>query len=85
MAEKKEKLEKVKLKLRKKHPKKAFRLGKHVVTHIFQEFELSEAEMVELQSKGCKAWLISDKEEAEIKKAKADARKKAEADAKKSK
>jgi hypothetical protein len=73
MAEKKEKLVKMKLKLRKRHPKKKFRLGEHVIEPQLKEFELSEANVLELQSKGCKAWIIS---EDEIKEAKKDKEKK---------
>ena len=62
-----EKLTKIELKLRKRHPKKAFRIGRHVVTPIFSAFEMNEAELKELKTKGCKAWLIS-KEEASKKK-----------------
>ena len=70
MAAKKEKLTKVELKIRKKHPRKAFRLGSHVVGIQFDEYELNEAEMKELESKGCKAWLISKEEFEAAKKAK---------------
>lgn len=49
------------LKLKKVHPKKAFRLGKHVVTHIAQEFDLSKDEVKELESKGCKHWICEAK------------------------
>lgn len=49
---------KVELKLKKIHPKKAFRLGRHVVTNLFQEFDLNDAEIKELGSKGCQHWLM---------------------------
>ncbi len=60
--EKKEKLVKVSLKLRKRHPAKQFRLGSHVVGLTFKEFELNEKEVKELKTEGCRAWLISKKD-----------------------
>ena len=53
---KKEKLVKMELKLKKRHPNNKMRLGKHFVTNVFSEFELSEDEVKELGSVGCKAW-----------------------------
>lgn len=55
-AEKKEGT-KVELKLALKHPNKRFKLGRHVVTNVFQEFYLDKKELKELESKGCKKWL----------------------------
>lgn len=66
----KEKLVKIDLKLRKRHPRKSFRLGRHVVGFNFDSFELNEAEMKELGSKGCKAWIISKDELEALKKTK---------------
>ncbi len=76
MSEKKEKLTKIKLKLKKNHPKKSFRLGRHLVGPVLEEFSLNEKEMKELQNKGCKAWLISEEEMKEEKKKKAAAKEK---------
>lgn len=73
MAEdKKEKLEKVKLMLRvgRKHPKGAMRLGRHLITRNLAEFELNKAEVKELNSTGGKHWFMDDKEYDEYKKEK---------------
>jgi len=71
MSDKKIKSEKMELKLRKIHPRKSFRLGRHVILPAFKEFEMNEEEMKELKNAGCKAWIISKKEFEENKKAKA--------------
>lgn len=61
MAEdKKAKSVKVKLKLRRPHPRKVMYLGKHKVGIKFEEFELNEAEQKELKSKGGVSWFITD-------------------------
>ena len=46
-----------KLKLKKKHPNKQFRLQGHLIGYVAQDFELSDAEEKELQSAGCQAWI----------------------------
>jgi len=51
-----EKLVKKVLKLAHRHPKNAMRLGSHIVEHFPKEFELNEAELKELDSKGGKHW-----------------------------
>jgi len=70
----KEKLTKVELKLRKRHPKKSFRIGGHVVGIKFDTYEMTDAELKELKSKGCVAWLISKEEFDTSKKKKAPAK-----------
>jgi len=70
MENKKEKLLKIELKLKKRHPKKSFRLGKHVVTPELKSFELNESEAKELESKGCQHWIISKQQIEEAKKQK---------------
>ena len=47
---------KVTLKLRRPHPKSAMHLQKHVITQEFKEFELSPAEVKELNSPGGVHW-----------------------------
>ena len=37
-------------------------LGKHVITHAFQDFDLSEDNLKELNSVGGKHWFISEDE-----------------------
>ena len=56
----------MKLKLKKVHPKKQFRLGRHVITHIAKEFELNEAEEKELKNKGCQAWVMKVKKNEKL-------------------
>lgn len=53
---------KMELKLRKRHPRKSFRLGRHVVEVGFKSFDLNDAEMKELEGAGCKHWVVSKKE-----------------------
>lgn len=66
-----EKITLLKLKLSRPHPKKSFRLGKHIITHIESVFELNEKELIELESKGCKAWIkVIAKKTVKVKKAK---------------
>lgn len=62
MAEKKEKLVTVELKLRKTHPRKSFRLGTHKIGFKFEKYELNEAEAKELKTEGPKHWVISKEE-----------------------
>lgn len=50
---------KMELKLSRPHPAKSIRLGSHKITQIFQEFELNENELKELQGKGPKHWIIA--------------------------
>lgn len=72
------------LKLKKAHPRKHFRIGRHVVGLKAQAFELNKHELEELESKGCKAWIAEiegeevKKEEKPKKKAKAKAKKEEE-------
>jgi len=73
MTEKNEKIVVIELKLRKRHPKKSFRIGTHVVGINFAPFKMNEAEIKELKSVGCKTWLIS-KEEFNVSKKKAPAK-----------
>ena len=63
MTEKKEKTFKRELKVQPKHPRKHMQLGRHVVTNVFQIFELNEKEVKELSSKGCRKWFIEKKKE----------------------
>ena len=77
MKEKKESAIRMELKLRKRHPHKSFRLGRHVVGVQFAEFDLNEAEAKELDNAGCKIWLIS-KKELEAAKKKKERKKEAE-------
>lgn len=51
---------KIKLRLKKRHPRKSFRLGRHVVETGFKEFDLNESEEKELKSKGCQAWIMKE-------------------------
>ena len=51
------------LKLAKRHPRKAMRLGAHVVGTTFKEFDLNKEEMKELESAGGKAWFKEQKKE----------------------
>lgn len=46
-----------KLKLATRHPNNAFRLGKHVVTHLEGEFLLTPSEEKELQTPGPKKFI----------------------------
>jgi hypothetical protein len=70
MSEKKEKIVEIELKLKKRHPRKSFRIGRHVVGVQFAAFEMNEAEMKELKGKGASAWLISKEDFEAAKKAK---------------
>lgn len=70
MSENKAKTQKIELKLKKIHPRKSFRLGRHIILPTFKEFEMNEEEMKELSNAGCKAWVISKKEFEDAKKAK---------------
>lgn len=47
---------KVKLKLKLRHPNNAMALGRHVVTHVEQTFELNEKESKELLGAGPQHW-----------------------------
>lgn len=62
----------VELLLRRRHPKKQIRLGRHLITVEAKKFSLNEEELKELESKGCKHWIATPdqlKEEREAKKA----------------
>lgn len=50
-----------KLRVNLKHPMKKFRIGRHVVGKKAELFELNEDELKELESDGCKKWLIEEK------------------------
>ena len=65
-----------KLKLKRRHPRKAMRLGRHIVTNIFQEFELNEAEQKELETEGGRAWMMTPVQEEVVKKEKIEEAKK---------
>jgi len=54
---------KVQLKLRRPHPTRSFRLGSHKITHLWASYDLSDRELLELKSKGCKHWIEEKKEE----------------------
>ena len=54
---------KVELKLKKRHPANRMRLGRHVITNVFQQFELNEAEQVELKGPCGQAWFQEKKVE----------------------
>ena len=69
----KEKMTKIKLKLNRRHPKNVFRVGRHTISNKLEMFEMNEKEMKELQTKGCKSWVIS---EDQMKKAIEDKKKK---------
>lgn len=71
-------MSKIELKLRRRHPRKSFRLGKHIVGVSFQEFDLSEKEKKELEQKGPKHWLISKEEFEKSKKKPAKEKKREE-------
>ena len=65
---KKEKKIKIELKLKKKHPKKQFRIGSVVVKgYVYKQYELSEAEHKEFLSKGVQSWVVSKEIEIEEK------------------
>lgn len=53
---------KVELKLKKRHPNKQLRLGRHIITPKFQSFDLDESEMKELKGAGCTHWVTGKKE-----------------------
>lgn len=48
---------KLELKLKKPHPKSSFRVGRHLITPTFKSYSLSEKEIAELKSKGCRYWV----------------------------
>jgi len=60
------------LKLKRPHPNKKFRIGRHVVTHAPVEFDLNEKELKELDSVGCQKWIsvVGEEEKAPKKKTK---------------
>lgn len=43
------------------HPRKRYFFGKHIVTHIAQEFDLSKDEIKLLEGKGAKHWVKEGK------------------------
>lgn len=51
------------LKLKKRHPSNKIRLGKHMITHAADEYELSAEEMAELKTAGPQAWIMEVKKE----------------------
>jgi len=59
---------KVKIKLKRKHPHGKMHLSKHVITSVFQEFDLNADEQKELSTVGCQHWFISEEVKKEIKK-----------------
>lgn len=65
-------MSKVSLKISKRHPTGAFKLGRHVVTYDLKEFDLNESEEKELKSDGCQAWLTEEKKAPAKKKKKED-------------
>ena len=52
---------KFEIKIKRKHPTGKMRLGKHVITHAFQVFDLDKDEQEELKSKGCTHWFETKK------------------------
>ena len=57
------------LKLKKKHPRKQFRIGSVVVVgYIFKEYDLNEKELKELESDGCQAFIAIEEKAAPKKK-----------------
>lgn len=63
----------VSLKLRRRHPAKYIRLGRHKIVGKFEEYELNEKEQESLKGPGPRHWIIS-KEEFEKKKEKKKAK-----------
>lgn len=55
------------LKARPNHPKRAYRVGRHLVGAEFAPYSLNEAELSELETEGPKAWVIVKAEETEPK------------------
>jgi len=49
------------LKLKKRHPKKEMRMGRHIISMTAKEFDLNDEELKELTSKGGKAWFMEVK------------------------
>lgn len=74
--EEKVKEKEVNLQLRRRHPKKQMRLGRHLVKPQPQKLLLNEKELKELESKGGKHWFATPeqiKEEKEAAKASKEA------------
>ena len=59
------------LKLKKRHPMKKFRLGRHMILPAFAEYDLNDAELKELSGEGAVAWIM-EVEEKKVKKIKKD-------------
>lgn len=55
--DKKEKSDLVEMRVVLSHPKKEFRLGRHVIKNVFAKYELNESEQKELMTAGPKKWL----------------------------
>lgn len=69
MADQKEIKIKLMLRMGRKHPKGAMRLGRHLVTRKLAEYALNDSEVKELKATGGKHWFMSGKEFDEYKKA----------------
>ena len=63
-------MSKVKLRLKRRHPRGKFQLGSHSVTSTPKVYELDEAEVKELKSDGCQHWLEEVKVAEKVKKKK---------------
>lgn len=48
---------KVELKLKKKHPRNCFKIGKHSIGTVFASYDLDETEMKELKTVGPQSWV----------------------------
>jgi len=56
------------LKLKKNHPAKAFRIGRHVVGQTYKTFDLNEEEEKELKTKGVQHWVMEAPKKSAAKK-----------------
>ena len=57
-SELKEDVEEVEIRIKRKHPKNAFRVGSIIVEgRTFKKYLLTQDEIAELDSEGCQAWL----------------------------
>ena len=72
----KEKTVKVELKLKRPHPRKSYRLGKHSIGIRYAEYELDENEVLELAGKGAQHWVMLKPEKKPAKPASKPAAKK---------
>lgn len=49
------------IKLKRRHPRKAMRLGRHMIGRVFGEFDLNKEEVKLLETKECLHWFEAKK------------------------